>query len=79
MKNYLRILNLNFILVLADKAPNNAIPVCRKYHFDTLFKEPGLGNAKTVMRPRYYQQNYIRQVSEGIRNPLRQYDYYRVF
>ena len=38
VKNTLHKLHASFVLFLADKAANNVIVVCKKYHIDTLVK-----------------------------------------
>ena len=40
----LRKLFTNYVLVPAEKAANNVIVVCKKYHIDTLVKELGINN-----------------------------------
>ena len=42
VKDTLRRLHDDFVLVHADKAANNVIVVCRKYHTETLIKELGV-------------------------------------
>ena len=42
MKDTLRRLHDDFVLVPADKAANNVIVVCKKYHIETLIKELGI-------------------------------------
>ena len=42
MKDTLRRLHDDFVLVPADKAANNVIVVCKKYHIETLIKEIGI-------------------------------------
>ena len=39
---HLRRLHDDFVLVPADKAVNNVIVVCKKYHIETLIKELGI-------------------------------------
>ena len=45
-------LHANYVLVPADKAANNTIIVCKKYHIDTLVKELGINNAD-INNPTY--------------------------
>ena len=42
VKDTLRRLHDDFVLVLADKAANNVIVVCKKSHIETLIKELGI-------------------------------------
>ena len=42
MKDTLRRMHDNFVLVPADKAANNVIVVCKKYYIETLIKELGI-------------------------------------
>ena len=42
MKDTLRRLHDDSVLVPADKAANNVIVVCKKYHIETLIKELGI-------------------------------------
>ena len=42
MKDTLRRLHDDFVLVPADKAANNVIVVCKKYYIETLIKELGI-------------------------------------
>ena len=42
----------NYVLVPADKAANNVIIVCKKYHIDTLVKELGINNVN-ISNPTY--------------------------
>ena len=42
VKDTLRRLHDDFVLVPADKAANNVIVVCKKYHIETLIKELGI-------------------------------------
>ena len=44
VKDTLHKLHPNYVLVLADKAANNVIIVCKKYYIDTLIKELGIDN-----------------------------------
>ena len=44
VKDTLHKLHANYVLVPADKAANNVIIVCKKYHIDTLVKELGIKN-----------------------------------
>ena len=41
VKDTLRRLDDDFVLVPADKAANNVIVVCKKYYIETLIKELG--------------------------------------
>ena len=43
-KDTLHKLQTNYVSVPADKAANNVIIVCKKYHIDTLVKELGINN-----------------------------------
>ena len=47
VKDILRRLHDDFVLVPADKAANNVIDVCKKYYFDTSIKEMGI-NATNI-------------------------------
>ena len=47
MKDTLRRLHDNFVLVPADKAANNVVVVCKKYCIETLIKELGI-NTTTI-------------------------------
>ena len=47
VKDTLHKLYVNYILVLADKAANDVIVVCKKYHIDTLVKELGINNVNS--------------------------------
>ena len=47
VKDTLRRLHDDFVLVLADKDANNAIVVCKKYYIETLIKELGI-NATNI-------------------------------
>ena len=49
VKDTLRGLHDDFVLVPADKAANNVIVVCKKYHIETLIKELGINT--TNMSP----------------------------
>ena len=40
-------LHSNYVFVPADKAPNNIIIICKRYHIETLIKEFGLDNCST--------------------------------
>ena len=42
VKDTLRRLHDDFVLVPADKAANNVIVVCKKYYIETLIKELGI-------------------------------------
>ena len=44
VKDTLRKLHANYVLVPTDKAANNVIIVCKKHHIDTLVKELGINN-----------------------------------
>ena len=44
VKDTLHKLHANYVLVPADKAANNVIIMCKKYHIDTLGKELGIYN-----------------------------------
>ena len=47
VKDTLHKLHTNYILVLADKAANNVIVVCKKYCIDTLVKELRIYNVNS--------------------------------
>ena len=49
VKDTLRRLHDDFVLVPADKAANNVIVVCKKYHIETLIKELGINT--TIISP----------------------------
>ena len=51
MKDTLRRLHDDFVLVPADKAANNMIAVCKKHHTETLIKELGINT--TSISPNY--------------------------
>ena len=40
-------LHNEYVFVPADKAPNNIIIICKRYHIETLIKELGLDNFST--------------------------------
>ena len=40
-------LHNKYVFVLADKAPNNIIIICKRYYIETLIKELGLDNCST--------------------------------
>ena len=40
-------LHNKYVFVPADKAPNNSIIICKRYHIETLIKELGLDNCST--------------------------------
>ena len=52
IKDTLHKLQTNYVLVPADKAANNVIIVCKKYHIDTLVKTLGINNVN-VSNPTY--------------------------
>ena len=52
VKDTLHKLHANYVLVPADKAANNVIIVCKKYHIDTLVKELGINNVN-INHPTY--------------------------
>ena len=52
VKDTLHKLHANYVLVPADKAANNVIIVCKKYHIDTLVKELGINNIN-INNPTY--------------------------
>ena len=52
VKDTLHKLQTNYVLVPADKAANNVIIVCKKYHIDTLVKELGINNVN-ISNPTY--------------------------
>ena len=41
-------LHNKYVVVPADKAPNNIIIICKKYYIETLIKELGLDNCSTL-------------------------------
>ena len=47
VKDTLHKLHTNYVLVPADKAANNVIVVCKKYHIDTLVKELRINNVNS--------------------------------
>ena len=53
MKDTLRRLHDDFVLVPADKAPNTVIVVCKKYYIETLIKELGI-NTTNISRNSTY-------------------------
>ena len=52
VKDTLHKLHANYVLVPADKAANNVIIVCKKYHIDTPVKELGINNVN-INNPTY--------------------------
>ena len=52
VKDTLHKLHANYALVPADKAANNVLIVCKKYHIDTLVKELGINNLN-INNPTY--------------------------
>ena len=52
VKDTLHKLQTNYVLVPADKAANNVIIVCKKYHIDILVKELGINNVN-ISNPTY--------------------------
>ena len=40
-------LHSKYVFVPADKAPNNVITICKRYHIETVIKELGLDNCFT--------------------------------
>ena len=54
VKDTLHKLHANYVLVPADKAANNVIIVCKKYHIDTLVEELGI-NYGNINNPTYIQ------------------------
>ena len=52
VKDTLHKLYANYVLVPADKAANNMIIVCKKYHIDTLIKDLGINNVN-INNPTY--------------------------
>ena len=54
VKDTLRRLHDDFVLVPADKAANNVIVVCKKYHIETLMKELGINT--TNISPHIFHQ-----------------------
>ena len=52
VKDTLHKLHANYVLVPADKAANNVIIGCKKYHIDTLVKELGINNVN-IDNPTY--------------------------
>ena len=67
VKDNLRRLHDDFVLVPADKAANNVIVVCKKYYIETLIKELGINTSNispnSTYIPSTYLQNYIRSLS----------------
>ena len=53
VKDTLRRLHDDFVLVPADKAANNVIFVCKKYHIETLIKELGINTANVSPNSTY--------------------------
>ena len=53
VKDTLRRLHDDFVLVPADKATNNVIAVCKKYHIETLIKELGINTTKISLNSTY--------------------------
>ena len=47
VKACLSALHNKYVFVLADKAPNNIIIICKRYYIETLVKELGLDNCST--------------------------------
>ena len=47
VKDTLHKLRASYVLVPADKAANNVIVVCKKYHIDTIVKELGINNVNS--------------------------------
>ena len=47
VKDTLHKLRAHYVLVPADKAANNLVVVCEKYHIDTLVNELGINNASS--------------------------------
>ena len=47
MKACLSDLHNRHVFAAADKAPNNIIIICKRYHIETLIKELGLDNCST--------------------------------
>ena len=47
-------LHNKYVFVPADKAPNNIIIICKRYHMETLIKELGLDNCSTPRRKSAY-------------------------
>ena len=52
LKDTLRKLHTNYVLVLVDKAANNVIIVCKEYYMDTLVKVLGTNNVN-ISNPAY--------------------------
>ena len=52
VKDTLHKLHANYVFVPADKAANNVIIVCKKYHIDTPAKELGINNVN-INNPTY--------------------------
>ena len=53
VKDILRRLHDDFLLVPADKAANNVILVCKKYYFETLIKELGINTTSVSPNSTY--------------------------
>ena len=47
VKAFLSNLHNKYVFLPADKAPNNIIIICKRYHIETLIKELGLDNCST--------------------------------
>ena len=57
VKDTLRRLRDDFILVPADKAANNVIVVCKKYYIETLIKELGINTTNISPNSTYIPIN----------------------
>ena len=53
VKDTLRRLHDDFVLVPADKAANNLIVVCKKYHIETLIKELSINTTNISLNSTY--------------------------
>ena len=58
VKDNLRRLHDDSVLVLADKAANNVIFVCKKYHIETLIKELGINTTSISPSSTYIPSTY---------------------
>ena len=47
VKDFFYKLHADYVLILADKAANNVIVLCKKYYIDTLVKELEINNANS--------------------------------
>ena len=54
MKNTLRRLHDDFVLVPADKAANNVIVMCKRYYIETLIKEMDINTTNISSNSTYF-------------------------